>query len=446
MKPITEKELHRQQHLSLERLINYITPKYTGIVNRSKDSLIELIHWAKESYSCELSKYKQESVNIGAYIHNKIVIDGNFLQFCEEENVLVTCLVKDAIASWNTEHDYEHFIAQGIFKISYNDFDFLHCALFHKGNQNEDEVSFFVLVHNEDYEKYIELRNKYEKWQLDRDSNSQEIWVVGGNPISYESDLSWEDVFLDDSVKEEIKTSVEGFLNSKDFYKDNGIPWKRGILFFGPAGTGKSLSIKTIIAQYGFKPVTIQPGHPQADELLEEAFIYAEDHGPSLLFLEDLPELLTNINSSHFLQLLDGVQTKEGLLVIGTANDLSKIPSNITDRPSRFDRKILFDNPSKDLSIKYLKKWFKDSLNDDEYKKIVSKTFKNNFSFAYLKELFVMSAHISIARNSKSINYKDVDKALSLLSKDKGFVQTGFGIPRARSIDISAQFEEEFGE
>ena len=438
MNTISEKELFTQTSLTPKRLKECLTPKKEFVSQsiRPKSSLVDLINWVASELDMDQTKY-------GSYIHNKIVVDGSFVYFCENTDTKITCLIKDSIASWNTDYDTEQFIAQGVFKVERKNFTFYHCSLFHKGSQNEDEVSFFTLVENKYYKEYIDFRNEYEKWVNDRESSSQDIYVVGGEPISYETNLTWEDVIIPDDVLNEIKTSVEGFLKAESFYKKNNIPWKRGLIFWGPAGCGKTQVIKILLSQYGFKPVTIQPGHPQKDQLLEEAFDYAESHGPSLLFLEDFPELIAGSNESHFLQLLDGIKSKEGLLVIATANDLSNIPKNITDRPSRFDRKIFFPNPDKNTALSYLKSKFGNKLKAKEYSLVVKKCIDHKFSFAYLKELYVTSAHIAVSDNRTYQNYNDVERALESLCKDKGYVQTGFGLSSTKVLDMSGFLDDE---
>lgn len=435
MKKITEKELYDQSSLTQEKIKKYLTPSslFKPKKTRPESSLVDLINWVADELLLDEIEY-------GSYIHNKIIVDGAFLHFCEETKTNVSCIVKDSIASWNTNYGTEQFIAQGIFKISRNDFEFYQCSLFHKGTQNEDEVSFFVIVSHKHFEKYIKLRNEYEAWQNEREKSSQDIYVVGGEPISYDTGLSWSDLILSEDAKLDIKTSVEGFLNAESLYKKRNIPWKRGLIFFGDPGCGKTQCIKILLSEYGFKPVTIYSGHPQKDQLLKEAFEYAEDHGPALLLLEDFPELMEQMNVSHFLQLLDGVKTTQGLLIIGTANDLSDVPPNITDRPSRFDRKFHFPNPNEETALSYLKSLFGKSLNKNQYSYIVKEAIKNNFSFAYLKEIFVTSMHIAIADNRDRQNYNDVEKAIQCLAKDKGYIQTGFGLGKV--MDMSSFLEE----
>ena len=110
-------------------------------------------------------------------------------------------------------------------------------------------------------------------------------------------------------------------------------------MLYGKPGNGKTSIIRTIMSAYNFKPVTIVAG--ANDEAVREAFTYAEDQSPALLYFEDLDSLLEkSVDISSFLNLMDGISAKNGLLVVATANDVKKLKTNITERPSRFDRKF----------------------------------------------------------------------------------------------------------
>lgn len=54
----------------------------------------------------------------------------------------------------------------------------------------------------------------------------------------------WNNIILDEKMKDDLKQVSEKFFDSKDVYKDLGVPWKRGLLFHGPPGNGKTISIK----------------------------------------------------------------------------------------------------------------------------------------------------------------------------------------------------------
>ena len=430
LKKITEKEVEEQESLSQDLLVN-LKPKCTwnSIHNtdwpvRPQHAFIELMHWSKTVFGDYISK---NSINLECADHNRIMIDGQFIEFCKQQSITIECLMRDSFSSWKTDNDYEGFMMQGVFKITKGNLSFLHCALFHKGNQNEDEVSFWVIFDRKDFSDYVKLRNEYDVWLQARDRSSQEIYVVGGSPIPYERNLSWDDLFLEENLKTEIRNSVEGFLAAKPIYEKANIVWRRGILLMGTPGCGKSSCIKTIIANYDFKPVTVMPSSQTNDDIIAEAFEYAQEQSPALLYIEDLDTLLNNnVTLSHFLNLMDGVTSKNGIFVIATANDPSKLNEAILDRPSRFDRKWEFPLPNEELTISYLTKWFGKALKAKEYKTLAASCISKKMSFAYIKELYITAAYSALADGREVPNYKDAKVAIKQLLRDKAQVENGF--------------------
>ena len=61
---------------------------------------------------------------------------------------------------------------------------------------------------------------------------------------------SWDKVILDEKMKESLTQVTDKFFDSKKVYEDLGVPWKRGLLFHGPPGNGKTISIKGTTAVY----------------------------------------------------------------------------------------------------------------------------------------------------------------------------------------------------
>lgn len=413
---LTPQILEKQEHLSSEYL-KMMSVSNIDDTTRPPANFIDLMNWVEKEFSWHL----KEKGNINKFIHNRIIIDGQFLHFCKERKIQVSCLYKDSIISWKTENNYEKFFMQGVFLIKNDQAEFLHAALFHKGNQNEDEVSFFVICSDKNYENYIKFRNDFDDWVQQRDRSNLYIRVVDGEDIPYTKEHSWDNLFLPKIIKNEIKSIVENFLSSKDFYLKNNIPWKRGIMLFGKPGNGKTSLIRTLISCYNFKPVTIAPG--ANDDGVREAFTYAEEQSPSLLFFEDLESKLDKtIDISSFLNLMDGISAKNGLLVIATANDMKSLKSNITDRPSRFDRKFEIPLPDQEMAYIYLKRWFGTLISDKKYKELAKYAQKNNFSYAYLKELYISSMFEALSNNRKVPLEKDINNALNSLIKDKNLL------------------------
>ncbi len=412
---LSPSELEKQENLEKYHLDN-LRPIYSKekFSSRPMSSFIELMDWTYENFSPELTDRK----NINKFVHNRIIIDGQFLSFCEINKIKVSCLYKDSIISWRTENGFEKFFVQGVFLIKKGNLEFIHCALFHKGNQHEDEISFFILVSENNYEEYLKLRNDFDDWVQQRDRSNLHIRVIDGEDIPYTRDNTWEDLFLPNNIKDEIKNLVENFLSSKDFYLEKKIPWKRGILLYGKPGNGKTSIIKTIMSMYNFKPVTIVPG--ANDEIVREAFSYAEEQSPSLLYFEDLDSLLEKgVDTSSFLNLMDGISAKNGLLVVATANEVKKLKSSITDRPSRFDRKFEIPLPNQEMAHIYLKRWFGSLITVKKCKELAKYAEKYEFSYAYLKELYISAMFEALSHNRQSPTEKDIDYALNKVVKDK---------------------------
>ena len=413
--------MESQENLSLQRLKD-LAPRKEHIFteNRPEANFIDLMGWVVGEFRDEL----EDTEGLTEFVHNRVIIDGQFLQFCEERKVTIECLYKDSVISWKTEHDFEKFFAQGVFLIKAKGVEFLHAALFHKGNQNEDEISFFVVCSQKNYEGYVKLRNEFDAWVLERDRSNLHIRVVEGEDIPYTKDHTWEELFLPEEIKVELKGLVENFLASKDFYLKNRIPWKRGILLYGKPGNGKTSIIRTVMSVYNFKPVTIVAG--ANDEAVREAFAYAEDQSPALLYFEDLDSLLEkSVDPSSFLNLMDGISAKNGLLVIATANEVKKLKANITDRPSRFDRKFEIPLPNAEMAYIYLKRWFGNLITLKKCKELAKYAAKYEFSYAYLKELYISSMFEALAHDRKAPTEKDVQNALNHLVKDKNLLNSG---------------------
>lgn len=413
----TPENLEKQEHLSLERIKKLSSKYYSLDSTESKrpiNSYINLLEWVEQNFS----KYLSDTNNINRLVNNKIILDGNFIQFCEEKKVTIDVLHKDSIVSWKSVYNYESFFVQGVFLIKYKNLEFLQASLFHKGNMWEDEVSFSVIVSEKNYEAYINFRNEFDKWLSLRGRNNSYIKICGAEDVIYHRDSSWDDLFLPDSIKSDIKNNVETFLSSKDFYTEHKIPWKKGILLYGEPGCGKSTLIKVLMSNYDFKPVTIVP--TTDNNIIIEAFNYAEDNSPALLFFEDLDSLLDGkVDLSLFLNLMDGITAKNGLLVIATANNITNLKNSVINRPSRFDRKYAIPLPNEQDTIKYLKYWFGKDISAPKLKAVSKECVKNKLSYAYIKEIYMTTIFQVLSKNKKISTDKDLDHGLNIVLKDK---------------------------
>ena len=207
---------------------------------------------------------------------------------------------------------------------------------------------------------------------------------------------TFDNLVLPDSLKNEIQNDFAQFFDSREVYERYGIPWKRGAIFIGPPGNGKTHTVKALINQLG-KPClyvrSFKSEYGTEQENMGEVFKRAR-MAPCIVVLEDLDSMIDQKNRSFFLNELDGFQANKGVVVLATTNHPGKLDSSILERPSRFDRKYYFHLPADAERRAYIEKWNGDlqaelRVSEGGAAKLVSAT--DGFSFAYLKELFVAS-------------------------------------------------------
>jgi SpoVK/Ycf46/Vps4 family AAA+-type ATPase len=224
---------------------------------------------------------------------------------------------------------------------------------------------------------------------------------------------TFDNVILADELKLQLQNDFVQFFRSQEVYEQYGIPWTRGALFIGPPGNGKTHTLKALVNQLG-QPCLYVKGFKSeyaTEENIGSVFARARLTKPCLLVLEDLDSLIDDENRSFFLNELDGFESNSGLVVLATTNHPDKLDPAIRDRPGRFDRKYYFNLPSAAERLAYVELWNKQlqpelQLSAIAAKEVVQQT--ENFSFAYLKELFVSSTMQWMTHRAKHLESSEV--------------------------------------
>jgi len=208
---------------------------------------------------------------------------------------------------------------------------------------------------------------------------------------------TFDNLILQGTLKEEIFSDLQRFFSTRAVYQRYHLPWKRGILFIGTPGNGKTYTVKALINALHQPCLYVKSFKYRGlddDANVSKVFAKARKAAPCLLVLEDLDSLLTDENRSFFLNELDGFATNDGVVILATTNHPEKLDRAILDRPSRFDRKYHFNLPSLAERTQYMMLWnasLQDQMRLSEQTIVTLAEATHDFSFAYLKELFLSS-------------------------------------------------------
>lgn len=220
-------------------------------------------------------------------------------------------------------------------------------------------------------------------------------WVKSSELHDGIKNAKFENLILPASLKQTIQDDFAHFFGAREVYERYRIPWKRGVLFIGPPGNGKTHTVKALVNQLGQACLYVRgfkSEYATDQENIRVVFERARMTTPCIVVLEDLDSMIDEKSRAFFLNELDGFETNQGIVVLATTNYPDRLDPAILERPSRFDRKYYFELPAQAERAAYVAFW-NGQLNVElqfsaaTAAQLVQST--EGFSFAYLKELFL---------------------------------------------------------
>ncbi len=191
----------------------------------------------------------------------------------------------------------------------------------------------------------------------------------------------------------EVLESIRAFWNSKDKFKEYGMVFKRGILLYGPPGSGKTSIINILMNELITKMngVVFVLQTPQDLRLyrdcIAEVFRVIEPETPIITVIEDIDGLVANHDmETTLINILDGIDQLENVVYLATTNHTEALSERILNRPNRFDRRIKIGFPDAKTRTTYIKFKLKpDDLKNIDLKLWVKET--KNMTLAHIGEL-----------------------------------------------------------
>lgn len=186
--------------------------------------------------------------------------------------------------------------------------------------------------------------NIYDHWETERSTRLRDI----------------DSIFINEHKKNEIISDMDSFVKSKHFYISRNIPYRRGYLFEGPPGTGKS-SLASALSNHFKKDLHSLNLKSLSDDNQFRRLMGNVSNG-SILLIEDIDGYFdgrkseTKINFSSFLNEISGIKCREDVILIVTTNHKSKIDDALM-RSGRLDVHVEIGLPSA-LEVNSYLSWF----------------------------------------------------------------------------------------
>ncbi|GAI70101.1 unnamed protein product, partial [marine sediment metagenome] len=158
-----------------------------------------------------------------------------------------------------------------------------------------------------------------------------------------------------------IREMVELPLKHPELFHRLNIEPPKGVLFYGPSGTGKTLMAKAVSQESNAYfisingPEIMSKFYGASEGRLREIFDDAEKNAPSIIFIDEIDSIAPKRSDtsgeverrvvSQLLSLMDGLQSRGHIIVVGATNRINALDEALR-RPGRFDREIEFGVPT----------------------------------------------------------------------------------------------------
>ncbi|KAL5370270.1 CDC48-like AAA ATPase [Cryptosporidium parvum] len=181
-----------------------------------------------------------------------------------------------------------------------------------------------------------------------------------GDPIKREDEEKMDDIGYDDiggcrKQMAQIREMIELPLRHPGLFKALGVKPPRGVLLYGPPGSGKTLIAKAVANETGAffflinGPEVMSKMAGEAEGNLRRAFEEAEKNSPAIIFIDEIDSIAPKREKtngeverrvvSQLLTLMDGLKGRGQVVVIAATNRPNSIDPALR-RFGRFDREI----------------------------------------------------------------------------------------------------------
>jgi len=198
-----------------------------------------------------------------------------------------------------------------------------------------------ALLSNQKNKKPVKTGNGNAKDDESGDEDDKEkkkmMSQLEGTIVLERPDVKWDDVAGLEKAKESLKEAIILPIKFPQLFTGNRKPWK-GILLFGPPGTGKSYLAKAVATEANnSKFISVSSSNlvskwlGESEKLVKSLFEMARQNKPSIIFIDEIDSLCSSRSDNEsesarrikteFLVQMQGVgNDTDGILVLGATN------------------------------------------------------------------------------------------------------------------------------
>ncbi|MFB9825067.1 AAA family ATPase [Halobaculum roseum] len=166
--------------------------------------------------------------------------------------------------------------------------------------------------------------------------------------------VTYEDIGGLDDELDLVRETIELPLSEPEVFARLGIDPPKGVLLHGPPGTGKTLIAKAVANEVDATFISVSGPEitskykGESEEKLREIFAEADESAPAIIFFDEIDSIagqredggdMENRIVGQLLSLMDGLDAREDVIVIGATNRVDSIDPALR-RGGRFDREI----------------------------------------------------------------------------------------------------------
>lgn len=243
-------------------------------------------------------------------------------------------------------------------------------------------------------------------------------------------DVRFENVIGADSAKKELRYFIE-YLKSPERYAELGVKSPKGVILYGPSGTGKTFLAKATAGESDVTFITaegnefIQRYKGSGAEKIHKLFAMARKYAPSIVFIDEIDAIAKERNGADDAEALNALLTEmDGFkanaskpVFVLAATNFDVVPGRAKSLDAallrRFDRKIFVDLPSKENRAKFIKTRVDANkalrVTDDKIDSIAMRS--TGMSLAELDLVIELSLRNAAREERSSVSNKMLDEA-----------------------------------